>query len=360
MDLLSEASQGSRVLAARHVVDNRVPEINNAVNTTLLCHSFSITPDTGTYFAALNTYAWVLILCGLFLFFAICILYGITLRSALSNWSDSKLNVAVVLSIYPIVAMAGFITIVVPRARIIAEAVAQESVMIAMYHLYFMILAECGGAHQLVRRSGGSQMETRVLPCCCWPCCILPRPQVHKKSLSWLRYLVLQMPICQAIIYIIILILWAEDMELYVNSFVFIQPFIAASILSGIWGMMMCIRTAEATGAKPRARFLVVQLVLVIVKVQCGIAKVLPEMFVMPCIMSLHPSVVSNMIQNVLMMVEMFLLSIWAWRLYTKPPGKVKDKVQQVVVAVLEDSTSSLEIRCKDFADEKNTADFKM
>ncbi|XP_022118989.2 organic solute transporter alpha-like protein [Pieris rapae] len=358
MDLVSEASSGSRVLAARHIA-TQLPDVNKAINTTLLCHSYSITPDTGSYYEALNAYTWVIFLCGVFLLLALCILYFATLRAAWTHWAESKLNVAIVLSIYPIVAAAGLVTILVPRARIISEAIAQESVMIAMYHLYFMVLAECGGAQQLVRRSGGSQMETRVLPCCCWPCCILPRPQVKKKSLTWLRYLVLQMPICQAIIYIIILILWAEDMELYVNSFVFIQPFIAASILSGIWGMMMSMRAAAATGARPRARFLLVQLVLIIVKVQCGVAKVVPELFVLPCLMSLHPTVVVHMIQNMLMMLEMFLLSLWAWRLYSSPPGKVADKVQQVVIAVLEDSTNSLE-KSKDFDDKYQNADVKM
>ncbi|XP_045499502.1 organic solute transporter alpha-like protein [Colias croceus] len=360
MDLYSEASSGARVLTARHVsVDVRLPDTNNAINTTLLCHSYSLAPDIGTYISALNTYAWVLFICGLFILLALCILYIITLRSALRHWSETKLSVGVILGIYPIVGAMGFVAIIVPRARIITEAVAQEAVMIAMYHIYFMIMAECGGTNQLVRRSGGSHLETRVLPCCCWPCCILPRPQIQKKTLRWLRLLILQMPIIQGIIYFIILILWAEDLMLQLNSFVYMQPFIAASILSGIWGIMMCIRAAEATGAKPRLRFLVVQLVLVIVKLQCGIARVVPDLFNVTCILPLHPSVIVNLIQNMLMMFEMLLLSLWAWRLYSSPPGKVADKVQQVVVAVLDDSINSIDLKCKDTDEKQHTTDIK-
>lgn len=33
----------------------------------------------------------------------------------------------------------------------------------------------------------------------------------------------------------------------------------------------------------------------------------------------------------------MLLLSLWAMWLYNQPPGKVADKVQQVVIAVLDD-----------------------
>lgn len=81
---------------------------------------------------------------------------------------------------------------------------------------------------------------------------------------------------------------------LYLNSFVYLQPFIAASILSGVWGVIMSVKAAEATGATPKLRFLALQLVLLIVKLQCGFAKVMPELFNIPCVMALHPSVFIN------------------------------------------------------------------
>ncbi|XP_052741945.1 organic solute transporter alpha-like protein [Bicyclus anynana] len=340
MDLLSAASNG--VAAARHL-SSVPPELNNAVNTTLLCHSYSLQPDFASYFAVLKGNAWAIWSCGLLVLLTLCILYAVTLRSALKYWKDSRTSVAIVLAVYPVVAAAALLATVLPRVRVLSEAVAQEAVMVAMYHFYCLIIAECGGTTQLIRRSEGSHMETRVLPCCCWPCCILPRPRVQKKSLTWLRYLVLQMPVIQAILYLIVLVLWAEDMMLYLNSFIYIQPFIAASILSGVWGIIMCVRVAESTGAKPRPRFLAIQLALVIVKLQCGFAKVLPDVATLPCIMALHPSVYVNLIHNIVMILEMLLLSILAWRLYRVPPGKDAEKVQHVVIAVLEDSLSSLE-----------------
>lgn len=54
MDLLSEASSGTRVLTARHIsADKSLPSENNAINTTLLCHNLSLAPDFGTYTAGL-------------------------------------------------------------------------------------------------------------------------------------------------------------------------------------------------------------------------------------------------------------------------------------------------------------------
>ncbi|CAG9583283.1 unnamed protein product [Danaus chrysippus] len=313
MDLLSEASNGPRVLTARHISD--IPqEINNPINTTLLCHTYSLQPDFASYTAVLKSNAYVIWSLGLLVVLTICVLYVVTLRSALRHWKDSKTSAAIVLAVYPLVASAAFLMTVVPRACVLAEAISQEVVMVAMYHFYFMVISECGGVNQLVR-----------------------------KSLTWLRYLVLQMPVIQAIIYVIILILWAEDLMLYLNSLIYIIPFIAASILSGVWGVIMCIKTAEAVGAKPKPRFLALQLVLIIVKLQWGITKMLPGMVKLPCLTALHPSVFVNLIQSIVMMLEMLLLSIWAYRLYSVPPGKDADRVQHIVVAVLEDSLSTSE-----------------
>lgn len=57
------------------------------------------------------------------------------------------------------------------------------------------------------------------------------------------------------------------------------------------------------------------------------------------------------------MMLEMLLLSIMAMRVYSVPPGKDLEKVQRdkVVVAVLEDSIRSIEVRSpKDGIDNKS------
>lgn len=44
-----------------------------------------------------------------------------------------------------------------------------------------------------------------------------------------------------------------------------------------------------------------------------------------------------SVIQNIIMMLEMLLLSLWAMWLYCQPPGKVSEKVQ-VVITVSGDS----------------------
>ncbi|XP_026752682.2 organic solute transporter alpha-like protein [Galleria mellonella] len=348
MDLLGEASSETRILTARHIsAEKALPDTNNAVNTTLLCYSYSMQPDFGSYLAAIQPYACLFWSCGAVVLLVICALYFLTIRSASQFWRESINNVAIVLTVYPVVTASALVAIIIPRSLILCEAIAQEVVMIAMYHYFRMLIAECGGVDMLIRRAGASEhrLDTRVLPCCCWPCCVIPRPRIQKQHLTSLRYLILQMPVIQGIIYFIILILWAEDMTLQMQATKYIQVFIAASILSGMWGIIMCVRLAESLGLRPRARLLSLQLVLLIVKLQCGTARSLPGLFNLPCVMSLHPFVFVNLVQNCVTIMQMLLLSIWAWRLYSVPPGKVVDKVQHAVVSIVEDISGVFDVK---------------
>lgn len=81
---------------------------------------------------------------------------------------------------------------------------------------------------------------------------------------------------------------------IYRHGLVFIQFFVAASILSGIWGVIMCVRAASGIGVMLRPKFVALQLVLIIVKLQCSLAKLVSDVATLPCVMSLHPAVLVN------------------------------------------------------------------
>lgn len=54
MDLSGEAGSGTRILTARHISpDKSLPETNIAINSTLLCHSYSQNPDFATYYSGI-------------------------------------------------------------------------------------------------------------------------------------------------------------------------------------------------------------------------------------------------------------------------------------------------------------------
>ncbi|KOB72791.1 Organic solute transporter alpha-like protein [Operophtera brumata] len=255
MDIFSEGSRDSRVLAARHISEKPIPKMDNAINTTLLCHSYTIQPDFGTYLAVIRLGAMVRGASS-----AASDVCAVCLHAALSASALEAVLRQCWRRVGCLVSTAAFLAVVLPRARLLAEAIAQEVVMIAMYHLYSMIIAECGGADQfnIGWCSPGDESAAVLL------LAMLRHPEAYPAE------------------------------RLYLSCFTYIQPFIAASILSGVWGVVMTVRAAATAGRNIRPRFLALQLVLLIVKLQCGFAKVLPEIAHLPCIVPLNPSVFTN------------------------------------------------------------------
>lgn len=58
----------------------------------------------------------------------------------------------------------------------------------------------------------------------------------------FLRMLVLQLPVVQGLLYMVLLVMWAEEQSLYNVNYMYFQPIVVASILFGIWGMLMTLK----------------------------------------------------------------------------------------------------------------------
>lgn len=63
-------------------------------------------------------------------------------------------------------AATALITLIVPRSRVPCEAIAQEAVMIALYHFFCLVVAECGGSEQFVRFVFNKSIAVTFVPLC--------------------------------------------------------------------------------------------------------------------------------------------------------------------------------------------------
>ncbi|PSN40577.1 hypothetical protein C0J52_10779 [Blattella germanica] len=231
-----------------------------------------------------------------------------------------KTHSALVLSVYPVVAMATYCAIVVPRAQLLAEAVTQGVFMAALYQLFCLLVAYCGGEAELIRRVKPNALNPRVGPCCCFPCCCLPFMTVDKKHVRYLRLLVLQLPIVQGLVYMVLLVMWAEEESLYEVNYMYLQPVVILSILFGVWGMSMCIKMLceILPDHQLQAKFMVLQVVLLLAKFQALIARIVVWCGLIRCEPPITPAVYANLIYNSTMLGEMVVLGILARMLYKK------------------------------------------
>lgn len=94
--------------------------------------------------------------------------------------------------IFQVVALATYIAILVPRAHLLAEAITQGIFMAAMYQLFCLFVAYCGGEAELIRKVKPDTLNLRVGPCCCWPCCCcLPKLNLTKYELFIILFIVI-------------------------------------------------------------------------------------------------------------------------------------------------------------------------
>lgn len=82
---------------------------------------------------------------------------------------------------FQVVALVTYLAILVPRAHLLAEAITQGIFMAAMYQLFCLFVAYCGGEAEFIRKVKPVSVNMRVGPCCCWPCCCcLPQLNLTK------------------------------------------------------------------------------------------------------------------------------------------------------------------------------------
>ncbi|KAL3267481.1 hypothetical protein HHI36_011604 [Cryptolaemus montrouzieri] len=298
------------------------------------CASDNI-PSISSYMSATNIYGISLVSIGSVAVLTVIITFLDTLKYIMRNSSSRvKADSAFVIGVYPVIAVATFFVILVPRAHLLAEALTQGMFMAGMYQLWCLFVGYCGGEAELVQKLKPGTLTLKVGPCCCWPCCIcLPNLNVDKKTLHYLRLVVLQLPIVQGFVYIILLVMWAERESLYQVNYMYLQPIIILSILLGIWGMLMTINFLKSVLEDEfllSQKFLVLQTVLIFAKLQGLITRILVWTNVLPCKPPITPAVYGNLIHNTLMLGEMVLLGFIARNLYKRELPVNNLKLKQI------------------------------
>jgi hypothetical protein len=91
-----------------------------------------------------------------------------------------------------------------------------------------------------------------------------------RNKFNFLRFLVLQMPIAHIAIFLALNLIYIEHIQTFDNVILFFIPFIALTVVGGVWGFNMTIRmlAPHFTNLKLPQKYFAFQLVLVFCKLQ--------------------------------------------------------------------------------------------
>ncbi|KAL0266775.1 UNVERIFIED_CONTAM: hypothetical protein PYX00_009229 [Menopon gallinae] len=299
---------------------NDTEDTGNVQNLAVFCKADYL-PSVEEYFTAFNIAGVVLFSFGAIATILTLLAFGDTIRYIIKNApSPVKTHSAFVLSVYPVVSISIYCAVIVPRAQLLAEAVTQGMFMASLYQLFCLMVAYCGGEAELIMNAKPKSLKMKVPPCCCYPCCLLPTLTVTKKHVKLLRLSVLQLPVVQGLIYMVFLVMWADEESLYHVNYMYFQPVVVASILIGIWGVIMTMKMlAEMLkDYHLQGKFIVLQLVLLLAKLQGLIARIVVWTGSVKCKPPITATVYSNLVYNSMMLAEMVILGFIARHLYKR------------------------------------------
>ncbi|XP_046980517.1 organic solute transporter alpha-like protein [Schistocerca americana] len=252
--------------------------------------------------------------------------YTLSLRHVLTGPASKLTGPTVyVISIYPVASVVAFMSVMLPRSFYLMAALEQDLFAISVYQMFCLLVVYCerqgvgpGGLAAPTHADTGCGAFWR-LPfrrSCCHPM------SFTRRSLLKLRLAVLQMPVVLWIMYGVCYALWSEDEALLDAAYPYLVAVQLVSLVLATWGTLSVARGLSSALGVPHAthKFLALQLTVLLPQLQCLVAGYAASFFL--CSVPFTPVFWANLVVNVLTLLEVLALSLWAFHLYCRQePG---------------------------------------
>ncbi|KAM4772330.1 organic solute transporter subunit alpha [Rhinophrynus dorsalis] len=212
----------------------------------------------------------------------------------------------------------------VPRSAMFVEIGIGTFFAICFYLILMVIIEGFGGKDALIKKMENTEMHINTGPCCC--CCpCLPRIQLTKTKLNIFILSVFQIAFLKPVFNIVGLILWADGIfnpdDLSAQSLaLWMNTTLGFSTIIALWPIGILFREAKVHLAEQNmgAKFAVFQILLILTTVQASIFSILANAGQIPCVSPYSSKARSQLMNNNLLIVETFILSVVARIAYRK------------------------------------------
>ncbi|XP_076463184.1 organic solute transporter subunit alpha-like [Babylonia areolata] len=305
------------------------------------CENVSLLPTSEEYYAVIDTEKLVFTFVDVVLTVIIFVLFVEEVYFVIKTYKHFNIVIKSIwlISIYPVFAISAIIAVTVPRAAQICDFVSTCYLSACLFQFSSLILLYFGQVEHLLVMVKDTGFSLRARPCCCCCVCCPVLPPV-RRSLITVRLMILQTAIFQPIIQFISAVMWADDkydmhgIDL-TDSYFYLTTFKLTSTIVAIYGLNALHESTRQhlTTHNTRPKQLALQLVQIFFNVQGSIFRMPTRYDLPPCKNGLSSYFQMNEWQNLVLVVEMFLLSLMARVYYRRPLA---------MDAVLEAQTGSL------------------
>ncbi|XP_030387881.1 uncharacterized protein LOC115634360 [Scaptodrosophila lebanonensis] len=251
-------------------------------------------------------------------------------------WLRQRLNQTLrlpsiaMVSLYPIISMAALFTLFVPYSWFVCHTVMHAMFMFGGPIFRMLLFRYVDSEQNYLKQNGGEAVQLNTPPCCCW-CVCLPLVVLTKTKMCISRCMVWQMPFVQGLIMLVLNVLYYGDVVLYRQVLFFFIPFIIASVVSGAWSLQITVRmiTKLHGNYQLRKKMFCLQLVIVLCKVQYLVLYEQLKAVPLGGDYPMNHTIYKQTIINILILVEMVLVSLFAKSAYRTPVQGENEELQK-------------------------------
>ncbi|XP_040194143.1 organic solute transporter subunit alpha-like [Rana temporaria] len=224
----------------------------------------------------------------------------------------------------PIIATTSLVGMWIPRSTMFTDFTASVFLAVVIHKFQLMLVSECGGRKEFLNKFGLQKLQLNTGPLCC--CCVcFPRKDINRITLFILKFGTFQFALLRPFLMFLQVVLWSNGTYIIGESrgesaTIYISVVLAVTTLTALWavGIMFNLVRPHLTDKNIIPKFAAYQFIVILSQLQTSIITILGNVAVITCVPPLSgPSRASYMNQQ-LMIMEMFLVTVICRMLYRR------------------------------------------
>ncbi|XP_077199127.1 organic solute transporter subunit alpha-like isoform X1 [Paroedura picta] len=224
----------------------------------------------------------------------------------------------------PVIATTSCIGMWIPRSTMFTDFTAAVFFAIVIHKFLLMMIKECGGQNLFLRRFENDQFKISTGPCCCY-CLCLPYIRISRRTLFLLKLGTFQLAFLRPVLMFLSIVLWTNGnyslSDLSPNgAAIWINCFVGVLTIIALWpiGIMFQNVRVLLSCKKIIPKFALYQFILILSQLQASIINILAMQGVIACAPPLSSSARGAYMNQQLLIMEMFLITLISRVVYRK------------------------------------------
>ncbi|KAH3695310.1 organic solute transporter subunit alpha-like [Dreissena polymorpha] len=234
----------------------------------------------------------------------------------------------VILGLFPVICTTRMVSLFVPTSNVLQNLLSSCYVAVCIYTFVSMTISFYGGSEKMISILSKDKISISTMPCCCCLCCVLKPITMTMTSLRTFELLAMQVMFIRPLLLWIAAELWTdgqyESTLDFKKSYIYITILSAISTMTSVYGMIVIFRASrlQLSHFSLGFKFVPLQSAIILDVFQSLVFNFLADHDIPGCLNSFGPRLRASNFNNLLLVLESFILCLIARKGYRIVPSK--------------------------------------